>query len=114
MLAEIVMSAELKSIIATVIVVVVTAMVYAVIYGRSVVARIWSKFTTGTGKKPMTIRNSDQPAPSGTADYLRDLATAAPEAPSDFVLKQAMEGATIAKCQRDWITELLKLRKGAS
>jgi hypothetical protein len=75
---------------------------------RSPAATTGSASSQSDSEQPLTLRGSDQPAPAGTAEYLKSLSSAAPEAPADFLLSQALYGATVAKCQRDWITELLQ------
>lgn len=118
MLAEIVMSNELK-IVASLVIAAIAGVLMLVVYGRSWLAAAWAKVSgSGEGKQPMSLRSADQPAPKGTAEYLRDLEAAAPGAPADFIVKQAKDKATIAGCQRDWITalrsQLDEQRKGAT
>lgn len=86
----------------------------AVALGWKPVSYLWTLLPnvlpgrTGSEDKPITLRSSDQPSPPGTAEYLKSLQEAAPGATADFLLTQALKGATIAECQRARINELVK------
>lgn len=92
------------------------AFVALIFMAPQIVSWFRSHFAAKTGDKPLSTRGADQAAPSGVQKYLEDLQTAAPQAPAEFILRQAKSGATLAECQRDWIKELLaqQTKEGAA
>lgn len=113
MLATVILSTEIKLILSAVIVL-GTILFLLLVYGKPLSLFSWlTTLAKSNEEKPIELRGADQPAPKGTAEYLRDLSLAAPKAPPEFILEKAMAGATLSKVRQDWIEELLKRQEGA-
>ena len=86
-----------------------------VVLGGVLLSKFWPQIKGwfgGVKGKALTLRGADQDAPAGTAQYLKDLQAAAPGSDAKYILARAMDGDTIAGCQRKWIEILVSERDG--
>jgi len=51
-------------------------------------------------------RGSDDPAPAGTVEYIKDIEGACPGAPPEFLLRMVRQGETRDQARAKWIDEL--------